>query len=131
MNVRRESRPNSMRGGDRSSHDAEPARTRRGAAVTTAARSSLSDLFKRKLDDDMIVSGDTWLSESGIQQQLEFEGYQLRWVAENRLDVNVAEGWQYVTVSRFLWWYRRVRRRHEGRVQYLLKRVRSFRSLGA
>ena len=99
--------------------------------MTTTGRSSLGNPFKRKLDDDMIVVGDGWLSESGVQQQLEFEGYQLRWVTTNRLDVNVAEGWQYVTVSRFLWWYRRVRRRHEGRIQYLLKRARSFRTLDA
>ena len=90
-------------------------------------RSSLGNLFKRKLDRDLIIFGDGGLRDSGIQQQLEFEGFQLRWVTTDRVDENLADGWQYVTVSRYLWWHRRVRRRHGQRNQYLLKRVRSFR----
>jgi hypothetical protein len=89
--------------------------------------SALGNLFKRKLDNDLIVRGDDWLRESGLQQQLEFEGYQLRWVTTNKLDVNLTDGWQYVTVPHYLWWFRRVRRRQGPRNQYLLKRVRSFR----
>ncbi len=89
---------------------------------------SIAGLFKRKLDADLIVIGDDWLSESGVQQQLEFEGFQLRWVTDNKLDTNLADGWHYVTVSRYFWWHRRVRRRHGPRSQYLLKRARSLRS---
>ena len=102
-----------------------------GAGGTVPLRtepSSFGNLFKRKLDGDMIVVGDQWLKESGVQQQLEFEGYQLRWVTIDKLDLNVAEGWQYVTVSHYLWWHRRVRRRYGPRNQYLLKRAKSFRS---
>lgn len=93
-----------------------------------ASRASFGNLFRRKLDADMIVFGDSWLSESGVQQQLEFEGYQLRWVTTNKLGDNLDDGWQYVTISRYLWWQRRVRRRHGPRVQYLMKRAKSFRS---
>lgn len=89
---------------------------------------SFGNFFKRTLDVDMIVLGDAWLRESGVQQQLEFEGYQLRWVGTNKLDLNLGDGWQYVTVSHYLWWLRRVRRRQGPQIQYLLKRVRSLRS---
>lgn len=41
--------------------------------------------FKRELDDDLVVRGDAWVKESGAQQQLEFDGYRLRWVPANRL----------------------------------------------
>jgi len=91
----------------------------------------LANFFKRELDEDLVVRGDAWLKESGTQQQLEFEGYQLRWAPANRLTVNIADGWQYVLVSRYLLWKRRVRRRHGPQNQYLLKRVRSFRAMGA
>jgi hypothetical protein len=67
----------------------------------------LANFFKRELDDDLVVRGDAWLKESGAQQQLEFEGFQLRWVPSNRLTVNVADGWQHVLVSHYLWWKRR------------------------
>jgi hypothetical protein len=86
------------------------------------------NFFKRTLDVDMVVLGDRWLRESGVQQQLEFEGYQLRWVGTNKLDLNLGDGWEYVTVPRYLWWLRRVRRPHGPQTQYLLKRGRSFRS---
>lgn len=89
---------------------------------------SFGNLFTRQLDADLIVVSDDWLKQSGIQQQLEHEGFQLRWVTTNKLDENIAEGWLYVTVSRYLWWRRRVRRRHGPRNQYLLKRGKSFRS---
>jgi hypothetical protein len=89
---------------------------------------SFSHFFKRTLDADMIVLGDDWLKDSGVQRQLEFEGFQLRWVATNRLDLNFGDGWQYVTVPRYLWWKRRVRRRHGAQHQYLLKKGKSFRS---
>lgn len=68
-----------------------------------------------------------WLRSSGIQQQLEFEGYQLRWVSTNKVKENLAEGWRHVTVKHRMWWLRHVRRRHGGQNQYLLKRTRSFR----
>ena len=96
-----------------------------------AEQFTLGSIFKRKLDDDLIVLGDGWLKDSGVQQQLEFEGFQLRWVTANKVDVNIAEGWQNVTVPHFVWWHRYVRRRQGPRNQYLLKRTRSFRSLGA
>lgn len=83
--------------------------------------------FRRELDTDVVAHGDDWLKNSGIQQQLEFEGYQLRWVNTSRLDVNFADGWQYVTVSHYLWWTKRIRRRHGAQNQYLLKRVKSLR----
>jgi hypothetical protein len=86
------------------------------------------NFFKRTLDVDMVVLDDRWLRESGVQQKLEFEGYQLRWVGTHKLDLNMEDGWQFVTVPRYLWWLRRVRRRHGPQVQYLLKRGRSFRS---
>ena len=86
------------------------------------------DLFTRTLDRDIIVRGDDWLAESGIQHQLEHEGFQLRWVTTSKLEANLADGWDYVTVSHYLWWRRRVRRRQGPRNQYLLKRQRSFRS---
>lgn len=89
---------------------------------------SFSHFFKRTLDADMIVLGDDWLKESGVQQQLEFEGYQLRWVPANRLDLNFGDGWQHVTVRHYLWWMRRVRRRHGAQHQYLMKKGKSFRS---
>ena len=89
---------------------------------------SFGQFFKRTLDADLIVLGDDWLKESGVQRQLEFEGFQLRWVATNKLDVNFGDGWQYVTVPRYLWWMRRVRRRHGAQHQYLLKKGKSFRS---
>jgi len=89
---------------------------------------TFSHFFKRTLDADMIVLGDEWLKESGVQQQLEFEGYQLRWVATNRLDFNFGDGWQYVTVPHYLWWMRRVRRRHGAQHQYLMKKGKSLRS---
>ena len=93
----------------------------------------MANFFKRELDADadLVVRGDSWLKESGVQQQLEFEGYQLRWVPSKRLDVNVADGWQFVLVSHYLWWKRRVRRRYGPQNQYLLKRTRSFRAMGA
>ena len=62
-----------------------------------------TNLFKRELDTDVVIRGDKWPKESGVQRQLEFEGYTLRWVNTDRLDVNLAEGWQYVTVSYYLW----------------------------
>lgn len=99
--------------------------------VRPTRRLGLGDLFKRELDRDLVVVGDGWLKDSGVQRQLEFEGFQLRWVGTNKLDVNLADGWEYVTVSHYLWWYRRVRRRQGSQTQYLLKRVRSFRGLGA
>ncbi|MGH9321655.1 MAG: hypothetical protein ACRD3V_17425, partial [Vicinamibacteria bacterium] len=88
---------------------------------------SFTNFLKRELDTDVVVRGDDWLKESGVQQQLEFEGYQLRWVNTNRLDVNLADGWRYVTVPHYLWWMKRVRRRYGAQNQYLLKRVKSFR----
>lgn len=88
---------------------------------------SFSHFFKRMLDEDMIVHGDAWLKESGVQQQLEFEGYQLRWVAANRLDLNFGDGWDHVTSPHYLWWMRRVRRRHGAQHQYLMKKAKSFR----
>jgi hypothetical protein len=91
---------------------------------------SFGDIFKRKLDADLIVLADDWLRESGVQRQLEFEGFQLRWVTTDKLEVNLREGWEYATVSRYLWWHRRVRRRYGTRNQYLLKRGKSFRSGG-
>ncbi|HEY7819855.1 MAG TPA: hypothetical protein VIG29_16660 [Vicinamibacteria bacterium] len=84
--------------------------------------------FKRMLDEDKIVQGDYWLKKSGVQQQLEFEGFQLRWVEANRLDLSVGDGWNHVTVPHYLWWIRRVRRRHSGQHQYLMKKEKSFRS---
>jgi hypothetical protein len=89
---------------------------------------SFGHLFKRTLDADVIVIGDEWLKESGVQRQLEFEGYQLRWVPTNRLDLNIGDGWEYVTVPHYLWWMRRVRRRHGAQHQYLLKKGKSYRS---
>jgi hypothetical protein len=86
-----------------------------------------ANFFKRELDTDVVVRGDDWPKKSGIQQQLEFEGYQLRWVSTNRLDVNFADGWGYVTVPHYLWWTKRVRRHHGPQNQYLLKRVKSLR----
>jgi hypothetical protein len=86
-------------------------------------------LFQRTLDADMIVRSDDWLKESGVQQQLEFEGYQLRWAPANRLGVNFGDGWQHVTVRHYFWWMRRVRRLHGAQQQYLLKKVKTFRSL--
>ena len=89
---------------------------------------SFSHFFKRTLDADMIVLGDDWLKESGVQQQLEFEGYQLRWAPTQRLDTNFGDGWEYVTVPHYLWWMRRVRRRFGAQHQYLLKKGKSLRS---
>ena len=89
--------------------------------------SLLGNLFKRTLDHDMIVFDDVWLSQSGVQQQLEHEGYRLRWVTTNKLEVNLADGWEYVTVAHYIYWRRRVRRRSDARIQYLIKRGRSFR----
>lgn len=89
---------------------------------------SLADFFKRKLDDDLMVYRDSWLKESGVQRQLEFEGFQLRWVTTDKVDANLADGWQYVTVPHYLWWHRHVRRRQGPRYQYLLKRMKSSRS---
>lgn len=89
---------------------------------------SFTHFFKRMLDEDMIVLGDSWLKESGVQQQLEFEGYQLRWVQANRLDVSLADGWDHVTTPHYLWWMRRVRRRQGAQHQYLMKKGKSFRS---
>lgn len=89
------------------------------------------NFFQRTLENDMLVFDDGWLSQSGVQQQLEHEGYQLRWVTTNRLDVNLADGWEYVTVAHYVYWRRRVRRRSEARVQYLVKRGRSFRDRGS
>lgn len=97
---------------------------------TKADSFSIAGLFRRKLDADLIVVGDDWLGASGVQQQLEFEGFQLRWVTDSKLDETLADGWRYVTVSHYLWWHRRVRRRHGPRSQYLLKRAKSFRSRG-
>ena len=89
---------------------------------------SCRHFFKRMLDEDKIVQGDYWLKKSGVQQQLEFEGFQLRWVQENRLTLSVGDGWNHVTVPHYLWWIRRIRRRHGGQTQYLMKKVKSFRS---
>jgi hypothetical protein len=89
---------------------------------------SFGRVFKRLLDEDLIVVGDSWLKESGVQQQLEFEGYQLRWVQTNRLSANSGDGWLYVTVPYYLYWMRRVRRRHGAQHQYLMKKGKSFRS---
>lgn len=88
----------------------------------------MGSLFKRTLKEDLIVLDNEWLQKSGVQRQLEFEGFQLRWVTTEKLDANLADGWQYVTVSYYLWWLRRVRRRLGRRNQYLLKRGKSFRS---
>lgn len=88
---------------------------------------SFSHFFKRTLDEDMIVRGDAWLKESGVQRQLEFEGFQLRWVAASKLDSNFGDGWEYVTVPHYLWWMRRVRRRYGTQNQYLLKKAKSSR----
>lgn len=93
--------------------------------------SLFGNLFKRTLDNDMIVFDDVWLGQSGVQQQLEHEGYQLRWVSTNKLELNLADGWEYVTVAHYIYWRRRVRRRSEGRIQYLIKRGRSFRDRGS
>ncbi len=98
------------------------------APVEHGFLASFGHLFKRTLDADMIVLGDDWLKESGVQQQLEFEGFQLRWVPTNRLDLNFGDGWQYVTVPHYLWWMRRVRRRFGAQQQYLLKKGKSSRS---
>ncbi|MGH9460588.1 MAG: hypothetical protein ACRD1X_05195 [Vicinamibacteria bacterium] len=87
----------------------------------------LAHFFKRELGTDVVVRGEEWLKKSGVQQQLEFEGYQLRWVNRDRLDVNFADGWNYVTVPHYLWWTKRVRRRHGPQDQYLLRRVKSLR----
>lgn len=87
----------------------------------------LRHFFKRELDTDVVVRGDDWLKESGVQQQFEFEGYQLRWVNQDRLDVNFKDGWVYATVSHYFWWTKRIRRRHGANYQYLLKRVKSLR----
>jgi hypothetical protein len=89
---------------------------------------SFSRFFKRLLDEDMVVLGDSWLKDSGVQQQLEFEGYQLRWVQMNRLDLSVGDGWEHVTTRHHLWWMRRVRRRYGAQHQYLMKKGKSFRS---
>ncbi len=89
---------------------------------------SFSRFFTRLLDEDMIVHGDSWLKESGVQQQLEFEGYQLRWVQANRVDLSLGDGWGHVTAPRYLWWMRRIRRRHGAQHQYLMKKGKSFRS---
>jgi hypothetical protein len=89
---------------------------------------SFGYFFKRTLDEDLIVRGDAWLRESGVQQQLEHQGFQLRWVASNKLISNFGEGWLYVTVPHHLWWKRRVRRRYGAQNQYLLKKTKSFRS---
>jgi hypothetical protein len=83
--------------------------------------------FKRDLETDLVVRGDDWLKESGVQRQLEFEGYQLRWVNTDRLDANFADGWSYVTVAHYLWWTKRIRRRHGAQNQYLLRRIKSLR----
>ena len=99
-----------------------------GHVPVKAERASLAGLFNRRLEDDLIVLDDEWLQTSGVQRQLEFEGFQLRWVTTDKLRSNLADGWQYVTVSYYLWWVRRVRRRLGRRHQYLLKRGRSFRS---
>lgn len=87
----------------------------------------LTRLFRRELDTDVVVHGDDWLKKSGVQQQLEFEGYQLRWVNRDRLDVNFADGWSYATISHYVWWTKRIRRRHGPDDQYLLRRVKSLR----
>ena len=87
----------------------------------------LAHLFKRELDTDVVVRGEDGLKSSGIQQQLEFEGYQLRWVNRDRLDVNFKDGWMYATVPHYVWWMKRIRRRHGEQDQYLLKRVKSLR----
>ena len=87
----------------------------------------LAHLFKRELDTDMVVRGEDWLRTSGVQQQLEFEGYQLRWVNRDRVDLNFADGWAYATVSHYVWWTKRIRRRQPTQDQYLLKRVKSLR----
>jgi hypothetical protein len=106
----------------------------RGSNRTTPAPrelgfvASFGHFFKRTIDDDVIVRGDDWLKESGVQQQLEFKGFQLRWVTANKLDANLGDGWLYVTVPHYLWWIRRVRRRYGPQNQYLLKKPRSSRS---
>ena len=91
---------------------------------------SLTSLFVRKLEGDVVVMNDDWLKQSGLQQQLEFEGYQLRWVTSERMDLNLADGWQFATVPYLFWWHRRVRRRQGPSNQFLLKRIKSFRSRG-
>jgi hypothetical protein len=92
---------------------------------------SIANFFKREIDQDLVVRGDAWLKESGLQRQLEFEGYQLRWAPMNRVALNIADGWQHALVPHYRWWKRRVRRRFGTQDQYLLKRVRSFRAMGA
>jgi len=91
-------------------------------------RSLLRALLHRSLDEDVLAQGEDWLKNNGLQRQLEFEGYQLRWANADRLDLNFKDGWEPVRVSHFLWWQRRVRRAHAGEHQYLLKRTRSSRS---
>ena len=104
-----------------------PNASRQSGSEDSGPMALLSSLFKRELDTDVVVRGDHWLKESGVRQQLEFEGYQLRWVNTGRLDVNLKDGWKYVTVSHYLWWTKRVRRRHGDQNQYLLKRMKSLR----
>jgi len=89
--------------------------------------SLLGALLHRSLNEDVLAQGDDWLKNNGLQRQLEFEGYQLRWTNADRLDLNLKDGWELVRVSHCLWWQRRVRRGHAGENQYLLKRTRSSR----
>ena len=102
-------------------------RPRTSSSIESGPVAQIRNFFTRELDDDVVVRGDKWLKESGMQQQLEFEGYQLRWVSSSRVDVNLADGWRYVTVRHYFWWMKRVRRRHGPQNQYLLKRIKSFR----
>jgi hypothetical protein len=44
------------------------------------------------------------------------------------LTLSVGDGWNHVTVPHYLWWIRRIRRRHGGQSQYLMKKVKSLRS---
>jgi len=87
----------------------------------------LAKLTTRQLDTDIVVLDDEWLRDSGVQHQLEFDGFQLRWTSTTRVFSNLQDGWLYVTVPYYFWWRRRVRRRHGKETQYLLKRVKSSR----
>jgi hypothetical protein len=63
---------------------------------------SFRHFFERMLDEDKIIQGNAWLEKSRVQQQLEFEGFQLRWVQANRVDLSALDGWDHVTVPHYL-----------------------------
>ncbi len=101
-------------------------RERHGTNGSPGIGSLFNKIFVRTLDEDLVAYNKDWLANSGLPQQLNMEGYRLRWVDRQGASENLHKGWEYVTVSHLIWWRRRVRRPNRPQSQYLMKRLKTL-----